>query len=101
MVTVVVVVMFKVLVWAVAVISTLLKVKVRSPVVIVLKFAGPVSDAVDVLFEVVVDVLTAMKINVASGIGVGMLADVKGNEVARVMTASKFAMPTPLEECSC
>ena len=74
-------------------------------IVIVLKFALPVSYSVDVpssdvSVDLFMDALASVMLAVLTGIGIGMLADVSANAFAVAMTALEFPVSTPLEEFS-
>ena len=100
MVVVTVVAVAKVLVWAAVVIDMVVvkvlvvgvsddvEIIVVGVVVIVLKFALPVSCSIDVLSDVAVD------------LSMGTMADVSANAFAAVIIALDFPVSTPLEEFS-
>ena len=116
MVSVAVVVVFDVLVWAGAVINTVVEalvvdveVIVVATVLIVLNFVVRVSYSVDVLSGVVVDVLVdklaglsgGATICVVLGIGVEVLAGVNANIFAVAKISLNVSMTGPLAEFSC
>ena len=74
-------------------------------IVIVLKFALPVSYSVDmpssdVSLDLFMDALADAMLASLTGIGIGMLVDVGANAFAVAMTALEFPVSTPLEEFS-
>ena len=112
-VKVVVVVVVKVLVWVEAIVNMAAVVEVIvidvlvdvGDIVMVLKFAFPVSYSVDVsssgvAVDLFMDELTDVTIAALAGIGIDVLADVSANAFTVVMTALEFPVSTPLEEIS-
>ena len=113
-----VVVVVKVLMWVEAIVNMVVVVEVLvidvltdveiivvGAIVIVLKFALPVSYSVDVSSsDVTVDLfmyaLAGVMIAVLNGIGIGVLTDFIANTFAVVMTALEFPVSTPLEGLS-
>ena len=108
-VSVVVVVVAKVLVWDAGIIEVVVVVEalfigVLADVVIALEFAAPVSYFGDILSPMTMDVSAGVAADVIMGfvadIGVEVMADANGNVFASLMTALDFAVPKPLESLS-
>ena len=78
---------------------------VAGAIVIVLKFALPVSYFADasssaVAVDLFMDALPGVTLAVLAGMGVGVLTGADANVFIFAMTALEFPVPTPLEECS-
>ena len=74
-------------------------------IVIVLKFALPVSYSVDVpssdvAVELFMDALAGVMLAVLAGMGIGMLTGVSANAFTVAMTALEFPVSMPLEDFS-
>ena len=69
-------------------------------IVIVLKFALPVSYSADVSSSDVMDMLAGVMLGALTGIDVEVLSDVRANAFAIVITALEFPVSIPLEVIS-